>query len=93
MSIPFCGRDHSGLAERHGPVAHNSSMEAIRIETTVGKDGVLSIPQLKEGERVEVIILRQPQTEGSKREGGWAKGWVHIMPGFDDPIPGMEEYL
>lgn len=76
-----------------GPWRIIGSMEAIRIETTVGKDGILSIPQLREGERVEVIILRQPQTDGAKREGGWAKGWVHIMPGFDDPIPGMEEYL
>lgn len=67
-------------------------MEAIRIETTVVKDGIITIPQLKAGERVEVIVLRQPQLDTAKREGGWAKGWVHIQPGFDDPIPGMEEY-
>ena len=73
-------------------------MEAIRIETTVGKDGTLAIPQLKEGEEVEVIVLRKPKRakpEAKKpvREGGWAKGWVKILPGFDDPIPGMEEYM
>ena len=68
-------------------------MEAIRIETIVGKNGVLAIPQLVEGEKVEVIVLRQPQTTKPRRKGGWAKGWVRILPGFDDPIPGMEEYL
>ena len=31
-------------------------MEAIRIETTVAKDGILSIPELREGEQVEVIV-------------------------------------
>lgn len=68
-------------------------MEAIRIQATVGKDGILAIPQLKAGEKVEVIVLRQSQAETPKRAGGWAKGWVHILPGFDDPIPGMDEYM
>lgn len=68
-------------------------MEAIRIETTVGKDGILAIPQLVEGEKVEVIVLRHAPQSLSERELGWAKGWVRILPGFDDPIPGMEEYM
>lgn len=67
-------------------------MEAIRIQTTVGKNGTFAIPQLVEGEFVEIIVLRQekPRVE---REFGWAKGKIHILPGFDDPIPGMEEYM
>jgi hypothetical protein len=65
-------------------------VEAIRIQTTVGKDGTLVVPELREGESVEVIVLRQPVTSG-RRRGGWAEGWVHILPGFDDPIPGLEE--
>lgn len=72
-------------------------MEAIRLETTVGKDGILAIPELREGERVEVIVLRQKNAtkteKTAKRRAGWAKGWVHIGPDFDDPIPGMEEYM
>lgn len=73
-------------------------MEAIHIETTVGKGGTLVIPELKEGEKVEVTVLRKPKRAKAKakkpvRELGWAKGWVHILPGFDDPIPGMEEYM
>ena len=68
-------------------------MEAIRIETSVGMDGVLAIPNLLAGERVEVIVLRQGSPPPSPaRELGWAKDWVRIMPGFDDPIPGMEDY-
>lgn len=68
-------------------------MEAIRIQTTVGKGGILAIPQLVEGESVEVIVLREGSVPKPKREGGWAKGMIHFMPGFDDPIPGMEDYM
>ena len=68
-------------------------MEAIRVETTVGMDGILSIANLLPGETVEVIVLRQSSTPGSPRELGWAKDWVRILPGFDDPIPGMEDYV
>jgi hypothetical protein len=68
-------------------------MEAIRVETTVGMDGKLSIANLLPGERVEVIVLRQLPTPVSPRELGWAKDWVRILPGFDDPIPGMEDYV
>lgn len=68
-------------------------MEAIRVQTTVGKNGILAIPELVEGESVEVIVLRGASKSKPAREGGWAKGKIHIMPGFDDPIPGMEEYM
>lgn len=71
---------------------HNRVMEAIRVQTTVGKNGILAIPQLIEGESVEVIVLRESPAPKPAREFGWAKGKIHILPGFDDPIPGMEEY-
>ena len=68
-------------------------MEAIRVETTVGMDGMLSIADLLPGEKVEVIVLRQLPTPSTHRELGWAKDWVRILPGFDDPIPGMEDHV
>ncbi|MGV3616518.1 MAG: hypothetical protein ACO1SV_14415 [Fimbriimonas sp.] len=68
-------------------------MEAIRIETTIAEDGVVHVPELKVGEHVEVIVLRIPSTEPRNRQGGWAKDRIKIHPGFDDPIPGMEDYV
>lgn len=28
-----------------------------------------------------------------QRQPGFAKGLIEILPGFDDPIEGMEEYM
>ena len=67
-------------------------MEAIRLETTVRDDGSLLVPELEIGEQVEVIVLRTGRRDTPNRIGGWAKGKIRIMPGFDDPIPGMEDY-
>lgn len=68
-------------------------MEAIQLTTTVQIDGVLSIPELRAGETVEVIILRKPELAAENperpREFGWMKGKIRILPGFDDPIEGM----
>jgi len=33
-------------------------MEAIKLETVIETDGVISVAELKAGERVEVIVLR-----------------------------------
>ncbi|MEZ0325575.1 MAG: hypothetical protein ACAH95_06695 [Fimbriimonas sp.] len=66
-------------------------MEAIRLEATVRKDGSVLIPDLEEGERVELIVLRMQKPGRQIRQGGWAKGRVKILPGFDDPIPGMTD--
>jgi hypothetical protein len=30
---------------------------------------------------------------GKGRKPGFAKGLIEILPGFDDPIEGMEEYM
>jgi hypothetical protein len=68
-------------------------MEAIRIETTVSQDGVLLVPDLKVGDQVEVIVLRKESPSPVSRQGGWAKGKLKIQPGFDDPVPGMEDYV
>jgi hypothetical protein len=72
---------------------YHEHVEAIRFETTVGHEGTVRLPEVKEGERVEVIVLRLPPDLKSRREGGWMKGKITIHPGFDDPIPGMEDYL
>lgn len=68
-------------------------MEAIRFETTVDQDGIVQVPDLKAGDHVEVIVLRLSPPQVRMRKSGWAKGKVKILPGFDDPIPGMEEYV
>jgi hypothetical protein len=67
-------------------------MDAIQITTTVGQNGQIFVPNLIAGELVEVIILRKSKSQAIVRKGGWAKGQIKILPGFDDPIPGMDEY-
>ncbi len=67
-------------------------MEAIRFETTVGHEGIVHLPDVTEGERVEVIVLKLHAATKPRRKGGWAEGKIRILPGFDDPIPGMEDY-
>lgn len=68
-------------------------MEAIRFETTVGQGGTLTVPNVFPGERVEVIVLKLDSPKKPVRKGGWMKGKMVIHPCFDDPIPGMEEYM
>jgi len=68
-------------------------MEAIRFETTVGKGGAVLLPEFQEGEQVEVIVLKLASKPKPARQGGWAEGKIRILPGFDDPIPGMEDYV
>jgi len=68
-------------------------MEAIRFEATVGQSGTLTVPDLMAGERVEVIVLKLDATRSPVRKRGWVKGKIVIHDDFDDPIPGMEEYI
>lgn len=68
-------------------------MEAIRFETTVGKGGAELLPKVQEGEQFEVIVLKVAPKSKAPRKGGWAEGKIRILPGFDDPIPGMEDYV
>ena len=66
-------------------------MDAIRLETTISEAGIVHVPDLAVGEHVEVIVLRIAAESPAVRKGGWAKGRVKILPGFDDPIPGLED--
>lgn len=70
-----------------------SGVEAIRFETTVGQGGTVTVPDALVGERVEVIVLKLGAAVQPVRKGGWAEGKVRILPGFDEPIPGMEAYV
>lgn len=57
----------------------------------VGQGGriELLIPELHEGERVEVSVRRDEESAPDQRPLGILKGRVEIMPGFDDPIEGF----
>jgi len=69
-------------------------MEAIRLDLTVETDGIINVPEVKQGDKVEVIVLRhKTHDQPVPRQFGWLKGKIRILPGFDDPIPGMEEYM
>lgn len=68
-------------------------MEAIRFKTTVGQGGSVIIPDAVVGEQVELIVLKLSPPTKPARKGGWAKGKIQILPGFDNPIPGMEEFV
>lgn len=67
---------------------------ATKLETVIQSDGVILFPGVKAGDKVEVIVLHQarPVPQTKPRLYGWLKGKIEILPGFDDPIPGMEEY-
>jgi len=54
---------------------------------------MVRLPGVQEGDRVEVIVLKLPAEVKPRRKGGWMEGKIQILPGFDDPIPGMEEYM
>ncbi len=71
---------------------YHQSVEAIRFETTVGHEGIVHLPEVQEGDRVEVIVLKLKPEVRARRKGGWIKGKITIHPDFDDPIPGMEDY-
>lgn len=68
-------------------------MEAIRLETAVGKGGAVLLPEVQDGEQVEVIVLTLAPKPNPVRQGGWAEGKIRMLSGFDDPIPGMEDYV
>jgi hypothetical protein len=70
---------------------YHQLVEAIRFETTVGHEGVVHLPDVKEGERVEVIVLKLPAIAKPHRKGGWIKGKITIHSDFDETIPGMED--
>lgn len=71
---------------------YHRGVEAIRFETTVGQEGIVRLPDVCPGERVEIIVLKLSNETVCRRQGGWIKGKITIHPDFDDPIPGMEEY-
>jgi hypothetical protein len=63
--------------------------------TEVGDEGVITVrlPELKEGQKVEVTVTTEGhEAPHAERRLGWLKGKVNLMPNFDDPIPGIEEY-
>ena len=50
--------------------------------------------ELKEIEHIiDAILVKQPKEERKDRKPGFAKGMIKILPGFDDPIEGLEPYM
>lgn len=41
----------------------------------------------------EILHWNEASSLPAIREPGFAKGLIDILPGFDDPIEGMEEYM
>ncbi len=52
----------------------------------------LPVEKKSEIEQLIDVTLGLEKAGETKREFGWAKGKIKILPGFDDPIEGMEEY-
>lgn len=56
-----------------------------------------SLPPEKREEIEKMIydlFAKENQNKSVKdRRPGFAKGFIQILPGFDDPIEGMEEYM
>lgn len=43
---------------------------------------------------IDNLFIKEDKTRFVKqRHPGFAKGLIEILPGFDDPIEGMEEYM
>ena len=61
----------------------------------VSRDGMVPIHGAKPGDRVEITVRRLSDTEKPDRRKlyGWMRGKIHIREDFDDPIPGMEDYM
>ena len=57
----------------------------------MGQGGTVTVPHALVGERVEVIVFKLGEAAQAVRKGGWAEGKVRMLPGFDDPIPGLED--
>ena len=57
------------------------------------------VARVLEGEEVIITKAGKPvarltrwEPAGKTRKFGTAKGKIKILPGFDDPVPGMEEF-
>lgn len=65
------------------------------VESEVSADGMVHItaPDLRPGDRVTVTVEKKAVGEGEQPKervfGRW-KGKIEILPGFDDPIEGLE---
>lgn len=60
-------------------------------------DKINSLPPEKREEIEKMInnlFLKEDKNRFvQQRQPGFAKGLIKILPGFDDPIEGMEEYI
>jgi hypothetical protein len=52
---------------------------------------VLSVPELEAGTLVDVTVTTTAASLRG-RTPGTAKGLLKILPGYDDPVPGFEDY-
>lgn len=65
----------------------------LEVESEVSNDGVVHVPMpdLAPGSRVKVVIEEgHPSAPSGERVLGRLKGKIHILPGFDDPMEGLE---
>lgn len=69
------------------------SME-LRQTVTVQEGGKveLILPQAHAGEVIDLTVLFQRE-EARPRRAGSLRGKVHLGPEFDEPIPGLEDYV
>jgi hypothetical protein len=62
--------------------------------TTVKQDGRIEVivPDLRQGQTVEVLVTFDQPNETRPRRPGTARGKIRIHPDFDQPLPEFEEY-
>ncbi len=63
----------------------------VKVEGEVSADGMVHIaaPDLSPGDRVTITLEKVIPLEG-ERVFGRLKGKIRMLPGFDDPIEGLE---
>lgn len=66
----------------------------IELEAEVGADGKVhlevDVPDAQPGQKVQVVLKNSWDPSRPARVFGQFRGRIHILPGFDDPIPGFE---
>ena len=66
----------------------------LRQRVTVGEGGrvELTLPLAHPGEVIDLTVLFERGRPRLRRAGS-LRGKVHVGPEFDEPIPGLEEYV
>ena len=88
----------NGFLTRLGPDRYNKTMDMWHQKTRVGSGGriELVLPELKDGEQVDVVVRREngqgPHADNVPPRFGFAEGQIRMSDNFDAPLDDFKEY-